>query len=102
MNYEAGQLSRIQINDEPATALAYDALGRLREEQLTPELKRELSYNENGWLSAQRVSREARPLFATEWYYDLNGNVRQRNDSVAGQEFFSHEVMDRLTAHWSG
>ncbi|MDT7486809.1 RHS repeat-associated core domain-containing protein [Citrobacter koseri] len=96
---DAGQLSRIQINDEPASLLAYDALGRLREEQLTPALKRELSYNENGWLSAQRVSREARPLFSTEWYYDLNGNVRQRNDSVSGREFFSHDVMDRLVQH---
>ncbi|EBW3212420.1 hypothetical protein DPD21_10030 [Salmonella enterica subsp. enterica serovar Remiremont] len=96
---DAGQLSRIQLNDEPASLLAYDALGRLREEQLTPELKRELSYNENGWLSAQRVSREARPLFSTEWYYDLNGNVRQRNDSVSGREFFSHDVMDRLVQH---
>ncbi|SUG39522.1 Rhs-family protein [Salmonella enterica subsp. arizonae] len=96
---EAGQLSRIQINDEPATALAYDALGRLREEQLTPELKRELSYNDNGWLSAQRVSRDARPLFSTEWHYDLNGNVRQRSDSLAGREFYNHDVMDRLTKH---
>ncbi|EDR2980298.1 RHS repeat protein, partial [Salmonella enterica subsp. enterica serovar Java] len=96
---DAGQLSRIQLNDEPASLLAYDALGRLREEQLTPALKRELSYNENGWLSAQRVSREARPLFSTEWYYDLNGNVRQRNDSVTGREFFTHDVMDRLVQH---
>ncbi|EMQ2088728.1 RHS domain-containing protein [Salmonella enterica subsp. enterica] len=45
------------------------------------------------------MSREARPLFATEWRYDLNGNVRQRNDSLSGKEFFSHDVMDRLTEH---
>ncbi|SUG28050.1 Teneurin-2 Ten-2; Tenascin-M2; Ten-m2; Protein Odd Oz/ten-m homolog 2 [Salmonella enterica subsp. arizonae] len=58
-----------------------------------------MSYNDNGWLSAQRVSRDARPLFSTEWHYDLNGNVRQRSDSLAGREFYNHDVMDRLTEH---
>ncbi|WP_230353967.1 RHS repeat-associated core domain-containing protein [Lelliottia sp. WAP21] len=96
---DAGQLSQIQINDEPATALAYDKLGRLREEQLTPTLKRELSYNTDGGLSAQRVSQDARPLFSTEWQYDIHGNVRLRNDSLLGKELFSHDVMDRLSEH---
>ncbi|HED5889313.1 TPA: AHH domain-containing protein [Salmonella enterica] len=96
---DAGQLHTVQINDCPPVALAYDVLGRIREEQLSPELKRELRYNDQGGLSAQTVTRQSQPLFSTQWHYDQYGNVRMRNDSASGKEFYAYDVMDRLTAH---
>ncbi|EDT2963755.1 type IV secretion protein Rhs [Salmonella enterica subsp. enterica] len=96
---DAGQLHTVQINDCPPVALAYDVLGRIREEQLSPELKRELRYNDQGGLSAQTVTRQSLPLFSTQWHYDQYGNVRMRNDSASGKEFYAYDVMDRLTAH---
>lgn len=96
---DAGQLHTVQINERPPVALAYDVLGRIREEQLSPELKRELRYNDQGGLSAQTVTRQSQPLFSTQWHYDQYGNVRMRNDSVSGKEFYAYDVMDRLTAH---
>ncbi|HCR1865098.1 TPA: RHS domain-containing protein [Enterobacter hormaechei subsp. steigerwaltii] len=96
---DAGQLHQVQINDRPAVAMKYDVLGRVREEQLSPELKRELRYNDQGGLSAQTVTRQSQPLFSTEWHYDRHGNVRMRSDSASGKEFYAYDVMDRLTAH---
>ncbi|ENA0609664.1 RHS domain-containing protein [Enterobacter bugandensis] len=96
---DAGQLHRVQINDRPPVVLDYDALGRIRSEQLSPELKRELRYNGQGALSAQTVTRQSQPLFSSEWHYDQYGNVRMRNDSASGKAFYTHDVMDRLTAH---
>ena len=77
----------------------YDVLGRIREEQLSPELKRELRYNDQGGLSAQTVTRQSQPLFSTEWHYDRHGNIRMRSDSASGKEFYAYDVMDRLTEH---
>jgi len=96
---DAGQLHLVQINDRPPVAMTYDGLGRLREEQLSPELKRELRYNAQGALSARAVTRQSQPLFSTEWHYDPHGRVRMRSDSASGKEFYAYDVMDRLTAY---
>ncbi|NUO76043.1 MAG: type IV secretion protein Rhs [Lysobacter sp.] len=94
-----GQLQRVTINDEAPVVIERDALGRVLTEHLSPQVQRQLSYDERGLLTAQAVLRNETPLFDTCYAYDNAGNQTQRRDSQYGHDTYTYDPMGRILAH---
>lgn len=93
------QPERITINDAAPITIERDALGRAVAEQLSPHLKRTLSYNDQGLLSAQSVEKDHAPLFETRFDYDRAGNLTRRKDSQIGTDTYRYDPMGRVLEH---
>ncbi|SFK92806.1 RHS repeat-associated core domain-containing protein, partial [Lysobacter sp. cf310] len=94
-----GQLHSLAINDDPAIVTERDALGRVLAEHLSPQLQRQLRYDDRGLLTAQAVLKDETPLFDTQYAYDEAGNQTQRRDSRHGTDAYSYDPMGRILAH---
>lgn len=93
-------VTSIQIDDAGAAVLERDALGQITAEQLSAELRRELSYEAAGKLTSQRTLLAGTgPLFATEYAYDPNGELVEKRDSRGGVERYQYDPVGRITAH---
>ena len=94
-----GHLCRIAINDEAPILIERDVLGRGVTEHLSPQLQRQLRYDERGLLTAQAVLKDEVPLFETTYAYDKAGNLIQRHDSQHGIDAYTYDPMGRILAH---
>ncbi|UHQ21442.1 DUF6531 domain-containing protein [Lysobacter sp. 5GHs7-4] len=94
-----GQLSRVTINDDAPILIERDTLGRALTERLSPQVRRQLRYDERGLLTAQAVLKDEAPLFDTSYAYDAVGNLTQRHDSAHGADLYTYDPMGRILAH---
>lgn len=93
------QLTDVAINDEPPIAIERDGLGRAIVEHLSPQVRRQLDYDERGLLSAQVVLKDEAALFDTAYAYGHGGNLLERRDSVQGTDQYSYDPMGRILSH---
>ncbi|MGU7768716.1 RHS repeat-associated core domain-containing protein [Burkholderia sp. MR1-5-21] len=90
----------IQIDDSAPVVLERDAMGRIRSEQLGPDLRRELSYQASGQLASQQTLLAGTGvLFAREYAYDANGELVEKRDLRGGIERFHYDPVGRITAY---
>jgi RHS repeat-associated protein len=89
----------IQIDGQPPIPLERDVLGYLRAVQFAPGLKQGLHYDEEGRLSAQRITRETENLVDVEYIYDATGNLTEKRDRELGIDRFIYDPVGRLTQH---
>ncbi|MGZ2747566.1 RHS repeat-associated core domain-containing protein [Burkholderia stagnalis] len=94
-----GAVSAIQIDDDAAITFERDALGQLRVEHLTAELRRELSYTSEGLLAKQTLLSGTGAFFASEYAYDANCELMEKRDSRLGIERFEYDPVGKLTGH---
>ncbi|MFC3552142.1 RHS repeat-associated core domain-containing protein, partial [Lysobacter cavernae] len=94
-----GQLASSTINDEAPIAIERDALGRAVTERLSPQVQRQLRYDDRGLLTAQAVLKDEAPLFDTGYAYDRSGNLTERHDSRQGSDAYSYDPMGRILSH---
>jgi RHS repeat-associated protein len=94
-----GQVSSVAINDEPPIVIERDALGRAVTERLSPQVRRQLQYDDRGLLTAQTVLRDEAPLFDTRYAYDSAANLVSRSDSQQGTDSYSYDPMGRILSH---
>ncbi|CAJ4170854.1 rhsD protein [Burkholderia pseudomallei] len=99
-DYDAlGAIVSIQIDNAAPIRLEHDVLGRVCVEQLSEALRRELAYTPDGQLSRQTVLAATGPVFATEYAYDVNGDMTEKRDSRLGIERFDYDPVGKLTSH---
>lgn len=89
----------IQIDDAAPIVLERDAVGQVCVEQLSPELRRELSYEAGGQLAKQTLLGGTGLLFASEYAYDANDELVEKRDSRTGVERFKYDPVGRIVAH---
>ncbi|WP_183158557.1 DddA-like double-stranded DNA deaminase toxin [Burkholderia pseudomallei] len=89
----------IQIDDAAPIVLERDAVGQVCVEQLSPELRRELSYEAGGQLAKQTLLGGTGLLFASEYAYDANDELVEKRDSRTGVERFQYDPVGRIVAH---
>ncbi|UHQ21438.1 DUF6531 domain-containing protein [Lysobacter sp. 5GHs7-4] len=94
-----GQLHRVTINDDAPIVIERDVHGRAVTERLSPQVQRQLSYDDRGLISAQAVLHEETPLFDTGYAYDPAGNMIQRHDSAHGTDRYTYDPIGRLLTH---
>nr|WP_263576181.1 RHS repeat-associated core domain-containing protein [Burkholderia contaminans] len=92
-------VSSIQIDDAEPIVFDRDALGRIRFEQLGPELRRELSYTSEGLLARQSLHSDAGVLSFNEYTHDTNGELLEKRDSRLGTDRYQYDPMGRLIGH---
>ncbi|AFQ50591.1 RHS repeat-associated core domain-containing protein [Burkholderia cepacia] len=98
--YDAlGAVSSIRLDDAAAITFERDALGQIRVEHLSAELRRELSYTSEGALARQALFSDTGPLFSREYSYDANGELLETHDSRLGIERYQYDPVGKLTAH---
>ena len=93
------QPSSIAINDAPPITVTRDALGQAVIERLSPMLTRTLSYNADGLLSSQAVTKGHAPLFDSRYDYDRAGNLTSRTDSQYGIDRYTYDPMGHVLEH---
>lgn len=93
------QAIAIEVEGHSPLRLTRNALGQVTEERLSPDLRRRLAYSVDGYLTAQEVTRDARPLFDQTYTYDAAGNLSEKRDSEYGVERFTYDPLGRLIAH---
>lgn len=99
-----GRAQSVTVNDQAPVRIERDALGRVVTETLGERLKRQLSYDDRGLLSAQQLRRvEGNPndslLFEVGYAYDRQGNLQCRSDSMLGQDRYAYDPMGRVLTH---
>ncbi|WP_080402154.1 RHS repeat-associated core domain-containing protein [Burkholderia ubonensis] len=93
-------VTSIQIDDAAPVTLERDALGQIRVERLSADLRRELSYEAGGQIASQQTLMAGTGmLFTTEYAYDANGELVEKRDSRSGTERFQYDPVGRVTAH---
>ena len=93
-------VTSIQIDDAAPAVLERDALGQICAEQLSADLRRELSYETDGQLASQQTLLAGTGvLFASEYAYDANGELIEKRDSRSGAERYQYDPVGRITAH---
>lgn len=98
--YDArGEIDSIQIDGALPFRLERDPMGRVCVERLGDQLRRDYSYTPAGELARQILLADAGPVFATEYAYDPNREIKERCDSRLGMERFDYDRMGKLTAH---
>ena len=102
IRYDWDQLDQaiaVTIDDGAPIRLQRNASGQIESEQLSPALRRELSYSADGYLAAQRVERDNLPLFDNGYEYDQAGNLTVRRDSEFGIDRYRYNAIGRLIEH---
>ncbi|WP_081077011.1 RHS repeat-associated core domain-containing protein [Burkholderia pseudomultivorans] len=99
--YDAlNSVTSIQIDGMAPIVLGRDTLGQICTEQLTANLRREMSYESDGQLASQRTLLTGTGvLFASEYTYGANGELFERRDSRSGIERFQYDPVGRVIAH---
>nr|WP_277405096.1 RHS repeat-associated core domain-containing protein [Burkholderia sp. Ac-20349] len=93
-------VTSIQIDDTAPVLLERDAIGRVRIEQLSADLWRELSYEASGQLASQQtLLTNTGALFASEYAYNANGELIEKRDSHRGIERFQYDAAGRVAAY---
>lgn len=99
-NYDAlDQADSIEIPGYDPIRFAWNSLGQLTGETLSKSLKRRYNYNEEGYLTAQKVLAAEGPVFEQRYSYDEIGNLIKKHDSVFGYDKFSYDPIGRITSH---
>ncbi|PYJ71652.1 MAG: type IV secretion protein Rhs, partial [Verrucomicrobia bacterium] len=93
------QAIAVEVDGHEPLRLSRNALGQVTEERLSRQLQRRFSYNSDGYLTAQQVVSDLRPLFDQSYTYDKAGNLIEKRDSAYGTERFTYDPVGRLIAH---
>ncbi|WP_082720680.1 RHS repeat-associated core domain-containing protein [Burkholderia sp. ABCPW 14] len=96
---ELDAITSIQIDDAAPVTFERDAIGQIRIEHLGAELRRELSYTSDGLLAKQALLGGTSALFASEYEYDVNGEMTGKCDSRLGTERFEYDPTGKLISH---
>lgn len=73
--------------------------GQATRKSLASGLTHDLKYDINDRLIGQQAATAGRSLFATQYEYDLAGNLTSRHDSAFGKETFLYDPMGRILKH---
>ena len=99
-DYDAlDQAIRVQAEGHAPIELSRNALGQLTRETLSAGVQRRHDYSPDGYLTAQRVSAAAGPVFEQHYRYDRVGNLIEKQDSAFGNDQYTYDPLGRLTAH---
>ncbi|VWC64563.1 MULTISPECIES: RHS repeat-associated core domain-containing protein [Burkholderia] len=100
--YEFDVLKRVTLmsaSGVPPIRFEHDALGRIRVERFGESLRREASYTAEGSLERQTLLRDSRPFFASEYAYDVNGELIEKHRSGANADYFQYDAIGTLAEH---
>ncbi|WP_024910732.1 RHS repeat-associated core domain-containing protein [Chania multitudinisentens] len=98
--YDAlGQCISQQIDEHAPMQFSYDSVGRLTEQRLTQSLSHHLSYTAAGQLACYQTQRKGLAWSETEYYYDDQGNLTQRQDSRQGVERYHYDVLGQIVGY---
>lgn len=98
--YDAlNQAVSVQIGESAPIHLTRNALGQVTTEQLSPALRRELAYTDDGYLKHQRVTQQSQALYDIAYDYDPAGNLLEKRDSQYGVDRYTYDPLGRLTEH---
>ncbi|MBT2333170.1 RHS domain-containing protein [Variovorax paradoxus] len=93
------QVQSITIDGGPPIAITRDVLGRTVREQLGAGLERRFDYDARDLLTAQRLLKDAAPVFDTRYDYDGGGNLERRSDSQQGIDLYRYDALGQLLEH---
>lgn len=98
--YDAlNQAVSVQIGESAPIHLTRNASGQVTTEQLSPALRRELAYTDDGYLKHQRVTQQNQALYDIAYDYDPAGNLLEKRDSQYGADRYTYDPLGRLTEH---
>ncbi|MBI9092930.1 MAG: RHS domain-containing protein [Desulfobacterium sp.] len=89
----------VQVEGHGPIRLTRNALGRITREELGGGVRRDLSYNPDGYLTAQQVMAAEVPLFDQKYHYDRAGNLVKKQDSFFGVDRFAYDPLGRIVSH---
>lgn len=93
------RVETITIDDQSPIAITRDALGRTTRERLGMQLERRFDYDARDLLTAQRLLKEAAPVFDTSYEYDRAGHLVHRTDSQQGVDDYRYDPLGQLLEH---
>ncbi|NLD47267.1 MAG: RHS repeat protein, partial [Clostridiaceae bacterium] len=100
INYDVlGQSTSVEIPGYDPIQFTRNVLGQITNETLSRSLKRRYDYNEDGYITAQKVLASEGPIFEQRYTYDEVGNLIKKHDSVFGDDKFSYDPIGRITSH---
>ncbi|WGY72034.1 type IV secretion protein Rhs [Burkholderia cepacia] len=91
-------LTSIEVDGNPLVAIERDEFGRISVEQLGANLRREFAYEPGSRISSQRTLLDTSALFASQYTYDLNGELTDRHDE-RGTEHFQYDPVGQIVTH---
>lgn len=99
-NYDSqGQAISIEIPGHELFVFKRNEFGQITDEILGSNLKRRFEYNQEGYLTKQKVLKSEGQLFIQEYTYDSAGNTIARNDSEYGNDKFTYDPVGRIVSH---
>ncbi len=93
------QAVSVRIGESAPIRIERNALGQVTTEQLSPALRRELAYTDDGYLKHQRVTQQSHALYDIAYDYDPAGNLLEKRDSQYGADRYTYDPLGRLTEH---
>jgi len=87
----------ITIDDNPPIEIQRDAVGRIVAGQLSSSLRWEMDYSADGYLTRQRVRKDAKPVVEVAYSYDAAGNLTERRDAESGIDKYAYDPVGRIT-----
>lgn len=93
------QAVSVQLGESAPIQLTRNALGQVTTEQLSPALRRELAYTDDGYLKHQRMTQQSGALYDIAYDYDPAGNLLEKRDSLYGVDRYTYDPIGRLTEH---
>ncbi|KEY58177.1 RHS repeat-associated core domain-containing protein [Serratia sp. DD3] len=93
-----GQPVQLQLNQDEPVTLGWDACGRLARQGLSDSLVKEFHYDAHHRLTSQTLMHGEHTLFNTQYRWDREGNITERQDSLDGSSHFTYDPMGKLLA----
>ena len=98
---DGGLLTAIAFNQQTLAGFNYDELGRETERTFANNLVRQQSYDPQGRLQEQRLSKtqgeQQQTLNQRQYSYNARGQLSQIDDLRRGQTHYHYDAIDRLT-----
>ncbi|WP_024912653.1 RHS repeat-associated core domain-containing protein [Chania multitudinisentens] len=88
----------LQLNQDKPVTLGWDECGRLARQGLSETLVKEFQYDAHHRLTSQSLVNAEQPLFSTQYRWDRDGNITERQDSLDGARRFTYDPMGKLLA----
>lgn len=93
------RVSEIRIDGREPMRITRNGLGQIIGEEWAPGLARHCRYGVDGLLREQSLIQDGAALFATQYDYDLAGNLTQRTDSRFGTDRYAYDPVGRVLEH---
>jgi RHS repeat-associated protein len=93
------QVTAVEIDGQEPIRIGRNGLGQVTQEQLGSHLQRRFIYNSDGYLTAQHVLNDVRPVFDQSYRYDAAGNLVEKRDSAYGTERLTYDPVGTLIEH---